>query len=168
MWVDSEVGKGAKFFVELPIASCEEESLMTPAVVEKPALDPDAAKRRVLIIDDEPGIVNVLKEALGGSGYMIETATDGAVALQQISMTHYDAIVSDMRMPNMDGRALYEAVKNTKPEMAGNIIFVTGDAANSDSYGFLELTGNRWVKKPFNIAEVEWAVDCVVRQGAMN
>jgi len=158
MWVESEVGKGTKFFVELPIVPCTEEVDLIPAAAEEPRPDPKASERRLLIVDDEPGILAVLTEVLTSEGYNVETACNGTDALRQISGGRYDAIISDLLMPGMDGKQLYETLKKNDPQLANRVIFVTGDDVNTDSRAFLELTGNRWLRKPFNIREIEEVV----------
>jgi len=169
IWAQSEPRKGAKFFVELPIVPCAEDAAATtetPAdagvVTETEQLD--NAHHRILIVDDEPGIVEVLKEALSYHGYVIDTAGNGAIALQRIQAEHYSLIVSDLRMPDMDGEKLYHAVRRLKPELAANIIFLTGDTVSSNSRTFLDWTGNRWFSKPFNVGDLEEVIRNFLRQ----
>jgi len=164
MWVESEVGKGAKFIVELPIVPCTEEADHTPAAAEELRPDPQASERRLLVVDDEPGILAVLTEVLTSEGYNVETARDGADAMRQISGRRYDAIISDLRMPGMDGQQFYEALKKDNPQLANRVIFLTGDDVNTDTRTFLKLTGNRWLRKPFHVAEVQRIVGSVLRE----
>jgi CheY-like chemotaxis protein len=160
IWVQSQAGKGAKFFVELPIVACPETlDTCEPTPAESmTAGDPQATARRLLIVDDEPGIVDVLKEVLGGGGYIIETATNGADALNRISTDRFDLIISDLCMPELDGQQLYKSVRDSHPHLVKRIIFVTGDTVSGNSRAFLEWTGNRWFSKPFNIREIEQVV----------
>jgi PAS domain S-box-containing protein len=154
IWVESQRGKGAQFFVEIPVVSWEAEQ--EPALAApQPQPVAHAAKHRILIVDDEPGIVEILCAVLGGNGYMIETAANGNEALARLSANRYDLMISDLSMPEMDGRQLYEAVRQRHPDLAGRIIFVTGDTVSPSSRAFLERTGNRWLSKPFSLGEVE-------------
>jgi PAS domain S-box-containing protein len=164
IWVQSQCGKGAKFFVELPIVACPDALDIPEPVAAEPTRDPQATQRRLLIVDDEPGIVEVLKEVLGGSGYLVETATNGADALNRISAGRFDLIISDLCMPEVDGQKLYKTVRDAYPNLAKRIIFVTGDTVSSNSRAFLEWTGNRWFSKPFNIREIEQVVGNFLRQ----
>jgi two-component system NtrC family sensor kinase len=109
-------------------------------------------------VDDEPGIVEVLKEVLGGNGYAVETANNGADALNRISAGRFDLIISDLCMPEMDGQQLYKTIRESHPHLAERMIFVTGDTVSGNSRAFLEWTGNRWFSKPFNIKEIERVV----------
>src|SRR5207245_10723695 len=81
IWVQSERGKGTKFFIELLLVGCDEDTIVVEAPVAASVNDPNAAQYSLLIVDDEPGIVEVLKAALGESGYTIETAANGGEAL---------------------------------------------------------------------------------------
>lgn len=157
IWVHSELGKGTQFFVELPLIPCEESS-ETAAPVAPPPQDPKASERRVLVVDDEPGIVEVLRAILSGVGYTVETAGNGQEAVEKLSKHEYDLVLSDLSMPGMDGEALYKHVQENHPELARRIVFVTGDTVSGNARAFLDRTGNRWLAKPFNIAEVETLV----------
>ncbi len=163
IWVQSELGKGAKFIVELPKISCPEAAELVP-LLEEPVHDPNAASHRLLIVDDEPGIVEVLKTVMGESGYMVTTASNGNEAMERIGTENFDVIISDLCMPDMDGEALYKRVRERDPELAGKVIFVTGDTVSTRSRAFLEWTGNRWFSKPFNIVEIERVVSNFLHQ----
>ena len=166
IWVESERGKGAKFMVELPFVAQPIE----PAIPQ-PALGPGeigagAAQYRLLVVDDEPGIVEVLKTILGDAGYTVETACNGDEALKRIESSHFDLIISDLCMSGTDGETLYKSVRENHPELAERIIFITGDTVSSRSRAFLEWTGNRWFSKPFNISEIEEVVANFLREEA--
>ena len=168
MWAQSEPDKGARFFVELPIIPCAEDQPPADTLSNFTAVHPEEemlqnSQRRLLIVDDEPGIVEVLKEALGFSGYTIDTACNGAVALQKITQDNYDLVISDLRMPDMDGEKLYHTVRRLKPELASRIVFLTGDTVSSNARTFLDWTGNRWFSKPFNMADLEEVIHNYLR-----
>lgn len=156
IWVDSQFGHGATFFIELPVIKCATEiGQPLPQPVATPPPDPAAAHRRILVVDDEPGILEVLQEVLSSLGYRVDTASNGQQALDRIATTRYDLIFSDLCMPEMGGETLYTAIQSDDAGLADRIVFVTGDTVSADSRSFLEATGNRWLSKPFNIAEVE-------------
>jgi two-component system NtrC family sensor kinase len=67
-------------------------------------------------------------------------------------------------MPGKDGETLYRSVRNSHPELADRIIFITGDTVSTRSRAFLEWTGNRWFSKPFNISEIEEVVANFLRE----
>jgi two-component system, NtrC family, sensor kinase len=155
IWVESEVGKGARFIAELPVVICRDTVDEWSGAGDDREIDPEAPQRRLLIVDDEPGIIEVLQEVLSNKGYRIETASNGAQALNRIASQEYDLIISDLCMPEMSGERLHAALREHYPHMLDRIIFVTGDTVSPGSRSFLEQTGARWLSKPFNIAEIE-------------
>jgi PAS domain S-box-containing protein len=163
--VQSEPGKGAKFTVELPVVSCEADTeYRVQSSTSATHHDPRAASKRLLIVDDEPGIVDMLSIVLGDVGYSIDTASDGTEAIQRVLSGSYDVIISDLCMPGMGGEQLHGAVREQDPELANRIIFVTGDTVSPKSRSFLESTGNRWLSKPFSIADIEEVVGGVLQR----
>jgi len=166
IWVQSEHGKGAAFVVELPLIArtIEEQLAEIPATPAERIPDPLAASYRLLVVDDEPGIVEVLESIFLSNGYAVDTASNGNEALEQIAHNHYHVILSDLCMPGVDGEELYRKVKVQNPELASRMIFVTGDTVSNKSRSFLEWTGNRWFSKPFNIAELEEVVANFLKQ----
>jgi PAS domain S-box-containing protein len=158
IWVQSERGKGARFFVDLLLVSCGEDTVVTESPVVTTERTRDAMQYRLLIVDDEPGIVDVLKTVLGDNGYTIETASNGGEALERLGCQKYDLVISDLCMPGIDGVTLYKNVQKTDPELAKRMIFVTGDTVSANSRAFLEWTGNRWFSKPFSIEEIDRVV----------
>jgi two-component system NtrC family sensor kinase len=165
IWVETEVGRGSRFFVELPVVACRDQVDDPIVASEEHTVDPQASRRRLLIVDDEPGIVEVLKEVLGSGGYCIETASNGAEALARLASQSYDLILSDLCMPEMSGEKFYQALSARFPHMRDRIIFVTGDTVSPHSRQFLEETGARWLSKPFNIREIEKIVIAALRDG---
>lgn len=160
IWVESQKGKGSCFFIELPLLECPRETLVPSVPFTSAVRDPrpGAARYRLLLVDDEPGIVEVLQALLEESGYMVDAAGNGVEALKLIQANSYDLIISDLCMPDIGGEALYEEVRKLSPALARRIIFITGDTVSVASRSFLESTGNRWFGKPFNLGEVEKVV----------
>ncbi|HUJ72569.1 MAG TPA: ATP-binding protein, partial [Verrucomicrobiae bacterium] len=158
IWVESQVGKGSKFLIELPVIKCTgrgEERKRDDGPSEP---EPGAEQRRLLIVDDEPGIVEVLREALSSRGYHTETACNGAEALQRIAAQDFDLIISDLCMPEMSGEKLFAAIGEQYPHMQERMVFVTGDTVSPASRRFLDESGTGWLSKPFNISSIELLV----------
>ena len=155
LWVQSEPGKGTKFFIELPLVPCAEP--VAPMPVEIPVIrrSVDARRRRLLVVDDEPGVVEVLRAVLESNGYMVEVAANGTEALERLQADRYDLIISDLYMPGMDGETLYKCLRDTNPDLAQRMIFVSGDTVSPRARNFVESAGNRWLAKPFNLSEIE-------------
>jgi len=110
--------------------------------------------------------VFVLSEVLSGIGHKVATASNGVEAVERIATGSYDVILSDMRMPDMDGGTLFKTLERKDKALARRIIFVTGDTVSPDTRTFLQDTGNRWLSKPFNIQQIIDTVTEVLNQEA--
>ena len=161
---------GATFRVELPAApvGVEAESL-APAAMTRPAFtDPDGAAEagRVLVVEDEAPLAEVMAEILAAQGHEVDTARDGRTAWKRIKEIPYDVIISDLRMPNMGGREFYRRVAAFSPVLARRIIFSTGDTASPDTMAFFREVGNPILSKPFNLTDLVGAVAAVLARDA--
>lgn len=111
--------------------------------------------KHILVVDDEPLLLDLLTLLLSKSGYRVDQAPDAMAALRMLDEQKYDAILLDMRMPNVDGKSFYERVKERSADLAARIIFVTGDLANPQTASFLQATGNPCLEKPFTRTQLE-------------
>jgi two-component system NtrC family sensor kinase len=84
----------------------------------------------------------------------VATAESGAVALELLDTARFDALVSDLRMPDIDGAALWRAVGARHPQLARRILFVTGDTLSPGAQQFLSQTGCPALDKPFTKADL--------------
>ncbi len=141
---------GALFTVVLPAAA---PGAAAPAAAAAPEAAPGRG-HRMLVVDDEPGIAATLAEILESGGAAVDIAYDGAQALSLIAQQRYDAIFSDLRMPGMDGPALYRAVLQRDPALAAKMAFVTGDTLSGDASGTFAATGVPLIDKPFQAADI--------------
>jgi two-component system, NtrC family, sensor kinase len=148
--VRSTPERGACFTVDLPV--------LTDPTVEKavcaesaPEGAPCSEQARVLVVDDEPSILDVLAEALRSDGHTVDTAVNGRVALRKILEGEYDLVLSDLKMPVMSGQDLFREVARLRPALARRFVFSTGDVMGGDTRDFLQWTGNPYVEKPFHV-----------------
>jgi two-component system NtrC family sensor kinase len=88
----------------------------------------------------------------------VETAANGIAALEKLAQRSYDLIVSDMRMPELDGPSLYREVAQRHPDLLRRFIFVTGDSLSHETSEFLEQTGVVTFEKPFESEKLRKAV----------
>ncbi|SDO06581.1 PAS domain S-box-containing protein [Rhodoferax sp. OV413] len=138
---------GASFRLSLPISGhADAPTDTTPAPLPEP---PAAPPRRVLVVDDEPELAKLMRYLLENEGFDVATAESGAVALEMLDMVRFDAIVSDLRMPDMDGAGLWRAVSAQHPRLARAMLFVTGDTLSPDARAFLQNSQSDWLDKPF-------------------
>jgi len=157
--LESTPGRGASFFVELPVGGVKTDAA-TPARVSQQA----AGGGRVLLVEDEAPLAAALTDALVDAGYQVERAGNGEEALVKLSVHTFDAIVCDLKMPRLDGRAFYRRLAAGWPPLATRVVFVTGDVAGTDTEAFLEQTGCRWLAKPFRLGELLQIVRTVTRK----
>jgi len=155
--VRDAIGGGAEFIVRLPVGA-EEQRAATPRD-DRPA---PPRGGRVLIIDDEPEVAEALADILAGEGYGIDVAGTGSDAFARLEAGDHAAILSDIRMPGMDGMELYHRLNVMKPALARCLVFVTGDALNPAVAEFLDYTGCPHIEKPFVAADVRRMVAAIV------
>lgn len=109
---------------------------------------------RVLVVDDEIPIATMLRRALERAGITAETAHSGREALERLQGARFEAVVCDLRMPDVSGQQLHAALSHSAPEMARRMLFLTGDVSSEDVVTFLERSGCRYVAKPFELRQV--------------
>lgn len=153
---------GACFIVELPIVEPEIPVLTK----EGKSLETQFASfpAKVLVVDDEPAVAEMLGEILRLIGYVPTMCNSAFDALALLSQNKFDVIVSDIRMPGMDGKQFYKRLKVQQPDYIKRIIFLTGDTVSEDTKEFLVSTGNLHLSKPFQIATVQEAIEKVIAQ----
>lgn len=173
---------GAIFSIELPVMA---ESLMAataavtalsgpsaadvrpvtpaPSYAMVPPLDDEVdqapRRRKALVVDDEESNAALVRRVLAGAGYDVESTTLSRRALVMIERTAYDAVIADVKMPELSGQELYGRVCQIRPEMARRFIFITGDIDGEDTREFLEQSRCSYFMKPFNLERLTAAVD---------
>jgi PAS domain S-box-containing protein len=145
-------GDGAVFCLSLPLAEAN-KAQPTDATHFSANAEP-ATLARVLVVDDETELVGVMREMLESAGYEVATAESGAVAFELLATARFDAIVSDLRMPDMDGAGLWREVSARDPPVARRMLFVTGDMLSPDASEFLSNARCASLEKPFSKAEL--------------
>lgn len=139
---------GAQFTIVLPVGSS------ASPVIESPPLPVAVAAGRVLIVDDEAEVRDTLRDILEGDGHWIATAACGREALERMSTEPYDVVLTDLRMPDLDGQALYREIERRWPECAAGVVFITGDTLAPALRKLAGESGRRVIEKPFLPAEV--------------
>jgi two-component system NtrC family sensor kinase len=155
--LESSPRAGASFYVELPVSGAK----LPPGPVPPPrveTLSEPRANASVLLVEDEAALAMAVSDALRDAGYKVEHASDGERALEAIHEHAFDAIVCDLKMPRLDGKAFYRMLADASPDLAMRVIFVTGDVAGTDAEAFLEESGCRWLAKPFRLGDLLRAV----------
>jgi len=155
IYLESQKGRGTTFTVELPLVRETEaviEEIRPAPKVTPPRRDEGAA--RILIVDDEPAICDILVRALSEHGYQTDSASSARTALRKIARNGYELCIIDLKMPVMSGKELYETMKRRFPEPAEKVVFITGDTIEPATERFLVSTGRPHLPKPFGSDEI--------------
>jgi len=150
IWADSMPGRGTRILVEVPVRPQEGAAGQASETLQE-AQGPPGRSLRILAIDDEAVLLDLLVDALGREGHRVDTAGSAREALQKIEGDPYDILVCDLKMPEMDGRQLYEILQGRRPEMIERIIFASGDTIHPDTRRFIERSGRPCIDKPFKL-----------------
>jgi GAF domain-containing protein/signal transduction histidine kinase/ActR/RegA family two-component response regulator len=134
------------FTVELPSAAQAELARQTVSPLQAGVY---GFGRRALVVDDEPGMVDLVMALLKDTGWQVEVASTGRSALERVRATRFDVVLSDIRMPDGSGEDFYRAVVREQPELAKRFVFMTGDTANPAAWQFLEAEQVPVLEKPF-------------------
>ncbi len=139
---------GATFRIALPVQA-------QPADPEPPTVAPRVVlTKRVLVIDDEPAIVELVARLLSRSGYQVASALSAAKGLELLLQSSFDLILCDIRMPDMDGQSFYAALKRDIPSAAARMVVMTGDTSNLQTDAFLREYNLPVLRKPFTRQEL--------------
>lgn len=149
LYLDPEHGPGACFVVDLPIAKGELAGNAHP-----PANALETPPRRILIVDDELDLLELLKAALTPLHFDVHTAGNGAQALQLLERHTYDGCVLDVQLPgDLTGPQLFQYIRGARPGLVGHCLFITADTMNFETRRFLQETGCPHLEKPFLVTQ---------------
>ncbi len=154
--------RGTTMVVSIPAG--DDALLPSPTRADQPppALRSTLAGLRILVIDDEPMLRSVLERFAALRGFTIVAAATGDAALQTLEHTSVDAIVCDLRMPVMDGAALYAILRRDRPGLAARAVFMTGDVSGGATR--VSAIGRQPVlTKPFSLDRLEEVLVALVR-----
>lgn len=158
--VENAVEGGARFRVRLPV----DGALSAESEMQADSSSTAGAAGRVLIVDDEEEIRTLLSEFLKPAGLEIAAAANGRDALRRLEAEAFDAIVCDLRLPGMDGPALYAAAGELSPALQSRFVFATGDLLSEASQRFLAEAARPYLEKPFLPDQVRRIVGQVVEK----
>ncbi|MEO8040490.1 MAG: ATP-binding protein, partial [Betaproteobacteria bacterium] len=140
---------GAVFTIALPV-----EMAGTGGAATEPAANGSADRHSILVVDDEAEIRDALAEILTGARHRVVSVGSGREALERMAAERFDVILTDIRMPDLDGRELYREIERCWPDQAPRIVFVTGDTLASTLRQFVVDSGRPVLEKPFLPADV--------------
>jgi len=157
MSAESAVGEGTTIHIDLPLLEDEGAGKKADGEGKKPA--GPQKPMRLLVVDDELILVELLAEFLKTVGHKVDSARNGQKALELATANDYDAIMTDLKMPGLDGQGLYERLCKIKPHMTRRFIFSTGDLANPRTQAFFQAAGCPYLSKPFKLEAILTLLD---------
>jgi signal transduction histidine kinase len=158
--ISDAAGGGALVTVTLPIGdAAPAPGAGPPAAAPEPIRD-----KRILVVDDEPTVAELLRDMLQPDGHRIEMARHGGAALDLLATGAFDLIISDFKMPVLDGAGLYRELALRAPALRERFIFISGDTLNPETRRFIERTGAPVLDKPFDAGRVRRVVQQVLRR----
>jgi CheY-like chemotaxis protein len=123
---------------------------------------------RVLVVEDEATVAQLIVDVLQEEGHEAEAAFDSQDGLTRIARNRYDLVICDLRMPRLDGPAFYDALVSAGSPILDRIVFITGDTLAPRSLEFLESHRLPYLAKPFLVEELKLAVDRVLERHPPN
>jgi CheY-like chemotaxis protein len=122
---------------------------------------PSAVKRgspaKILVVDDEAAITDLLQVCLAEKGYAVSTAANGKEALEALRAEEFDLIITDLRMPRLDGLQLLKAAKDINPRLP--VIFISGYGEAKTVVAALKAGAENFLAKPLDLALLEQVVE---------
>jgi len=160
--VESEVGKGTRFVIRLPVMAEAPEQRRDRAVPETPRRP--AVRGRILVVDDEEGICRAMQRLLGREHEVVTAASgaEGRALLEQDQA--FDLILCDLMMPEMSGMALHAWLAARDPTRAQQMVFLTGGAFTPKAADYLASVANRRIEKPFDPVDLERLVSELIAE----
>jgi CheY-like chemotaxis protein len=126
----------------------------------------DRASPHLAVVGDEDSVRELIVDALADNGYEVDLATDGAEALRLCEQARYDLILSDLQMPNMDGAALYQALRLRYGSTMPRMMFLTAPSHSLDHARFLKTASVPVLSRPFTVETLQEAVRRALGEGA--
>ena len=119
-------------------------------------------KLSILVLDDEEIVVTRLKPALEKEGYMVATFTDSRVAKDHLEKHHYEIVVTDLKMANIDGMQLYQFIKEKWPDT--EVVIISGFATMEVAQEALKAGVREVIAKPFKISQIKQLIDKIATE----
>jgi len=158
LYAENLPGIGARFTVQLPVGG--HADVAAPAL---PGAAPAAVSgANVLVVEDEAPLRGLVTEVMHGLGHHVGEATTGHEALLRLQERHWDLVMLDLRLPDVDGPTVWARALAPDPRLAGRVVFMTGDIMSAETQGFLDAAGRPFLLKPFTMEEVGRVVSDVL------
>jgi signal transduction histidine kinase/ActR/RegA family two-component response regulator len=159
IWVLSDGALGSEFHLLIPIVAPDSPPAEAAAARQETA----RPHTRILVVDDEPSIRELMRAILEPLGHRVDDAADGRSAIDRVEANRYGAILLDVRMPDMSGLEVFHRLKEIAGSIATRVVFMTGDMMADETRALLEQTGAPALAKPFESKELLQALERVLK-----
>lgn len=119
---------------------------------------------QILVVDDERSMRDFLKILLTKEGHQVATAQNGQAGLEYLENNSCDLVITDIRMPGMDGLELLEAIKDNTPDLP--VIMITAFASPNDAVQAMKHGAFDYISKPFNVDEIKSVIESAIKKGS--
>ena len=141
-------------------------SAITLSAVTNPFVAITADKPiRILVVDDEPAVCNLLVSFLESLSYQVETAPDGLAGLDKYARGHFDLVITDLSMPNMDGIELVKQIRAIDDEAV--VLMITGYPTIGSVVEAVKLGATDYITKPFTLDEIKIRIEKAIGSKAL-
>ncbi len=123
-----------------------------------------AGIKRILVVEDESAISAICRRILTSEGFEVDIAINGKIAQDILKKKQYDLCLIDIRTPTMNGKELYQWLKEKYPQQVDRVIFTTGDVMGGDTLTFIEQAGRPYLPKPFTPNELKAIIRETLKQ----
>jgi len=110
--------------------------------------------KRILVVDDEAEIVDLLRDILVSEGFEVDAAFNAESALEFIKASIYDAALLDFNLPDMDAVMLHHRIRQMDEDLARHCVFMSGQVQSEDNLGYYSSYSGGFLSKPFDIRDV--------------
>lgn len=156
---ESQPGAGAKFVVELPVVAASAQEQAAATLPQAAGTVSAVATGRVLVVEDEPTVAQLIVDVLREEGHQVEAVLDSQEGLTRLSRGRYDLVICDLRMPRLDGPTFYEALVRSGSPLRNRMLFITGDVLAPRTTEFLESHRLPYLVRPFLVEELKLAAN---------
>jgi signal transduction histidine kinase/CheY-like chemotaxis protein len=163
VYFENQPGGGARFVVDLPVVSVA-DAVPAAEILADAAQPTDVGASRILVVEDESTVANLIADVLKEEGHHVEVTLDSQDGLARLARGHFDAVLCDLRMPRLDGPAFYDALAQAGSPMKDRILFITGDTLAPRTRDFLEPRALPHLDKPFLVEELKLAVNAILER----
>ena len=160
---ENRPGSGAEFVIELPVVPVPTQDRskqdLRKSVVHSERLGGAVRPARILVVEDEPTVSQLIPDVLEEGGHHAEAVLDSREGLTRLSRRPYDLVICDLRMPRLDGQAFFRALARVESPVRQRILFITGDTLTPGTLEFLDRNNLPYLEKPFLVEELQLAVN---------